>query len=1304
MNKLYKTTLFVLVWMLISECAMASSQSICNWQSRAPFVNFWDSCSASNKSLNGYIYFGSNLLPCFKFQWTVNGINAGTSRAFSYPITQNGTYNVCVSVIDTCNNCDTSFCSVRTITCIGGTTTHCNWGNLFTMFWDSCTATNKAVYGYATLNSCWKYQWKVNGVNAGTTRTLTYPVTQNGSYNVCLTVSDTCSHCDTTICSMRGITCISNTHHCNWANLGTSFFDTCNAPNLRYSVNGYSTLNSCWKYQWRVNGVNAGTGRILHYPVTQNGTYNVCLTVIDTCNNCDTSICSVRTITCIPAISHCNWTNNLFTSFWDSCTATNKTIYGYASLNSCWKYQWKVNGVNAGTTRTLVYQLVQNGTYNVCLTVTDTCTHCDTTICSVRGITCIPNTPHCNWANLFTSFFDTCNAPNLRYSVNGYSTLNSCWKYQWKVNGVNAGTGRTLHYPVTQNGTYNVCLTVIDTCNNCDTSICSIRTITCIPTIQHCNWTNLITTYWDTCTATKKSVSAYVTFNACYKYQWKVNGVNAGTDRILHYPVQQNGTYNVCLTVIDTCAHCDTTICSARILSYTFPCNWSNVNTAFWDTCDIKKSLNGYIALPNTSLGCYKFQWKVNGQIVSTARILHYPVTQNGTYVVCVSVTDTCNHCDTTICSTRILNCVPAPCNWSTRHLNTAFWDSCTGTRRSVNAYAVFQNTAAGCYKYLWKVNGAIAGTTNMLHYTVLQNGTYVVCLTVIDTCNHCDTTICSTRVLTCTTPVCNWSNRHPYTSFWDTCTSTKKSVNGYIAFNSSISCLKFQWTINGVVVSHDPILHYPVTQNGTYHVCVIVTDTCDHCDTSFCSTRILNCVPVTCSWSNVNPVVRLWDTCTADHKSLNGYVYATTIGNNCYKYQWKVNGNVVGTGVNFHYTVTQNGTYSVCVTVIDTCGHCDTSLCSTRIINCVINNVCNWSGRHPYVQFRDSCSSSYKSLNGYIGFVSGIYNCYKFQWTVNGQIVGTSRWLTYPVTQNGTYNVCVTVIDSCDHCDTSFCSVRVINCSNTPHCNWSTRHPYTLFTDSCTTRGKSVNGYIAFNSSYSCLKFQWKVNGHLAGTDRWMHYSVTENGTYNVCVTVTDTCDHCDTTFCSVRIINCPTPCIWSSTQPHIYFWDSCYTSALHTASLNAYISPNTISLPCFKYIWKVNGVIVGTGRILHYPVLENGTYNVCVSIIDSCNHCDTSFCTVREFTCARFAKQQIPVIYELQVYPNPSHGSVNLFWSGESTPYTITDITGAVVGSGELFQGNQLIDMSTLSGGIYILHVQSKTTILTKKISLEN
>jgi hypothetical protein len=551
----------------------------------------------------------------------------------------------------------------------------------------------------------------------------------------------------------------------------------------------------------------------------------------------------------------------------------------------------------------------------------------------------------------------------------------------------------------------------------------------------------------------------------------------------------------------------------------------------------------------------------------------------------------------------------------------------------------------------------------------------------------------------------CNWASQKPYAYFWDTCTSStsSNSVNGYVAFKASTSCFKYEWTVDSVTVSHDFKFHHAITKNGTYSVCVKVTDTCNNCDTTFCSSRTITCFSnstSTCNWASRNGTSIFWDSCASASKTVNGYISFNA--NSCFKYHWSVNGvKVKSEHAWIYYPITKNGVYEMCVNVEDTCNNCDTTFCGKRTITCFSSSSsCNFSKAKPTSIFWDSCTSTSKSANGYVSF-NGPSSCFKYQWYVNGSKVGDNHaWIYYPITKNGVYEMCLKVEDTCNNCDTSFCGKRTVTCFNSSKCNWASRNPNKLFWDSCTKTSQSIHGYVSFNSSSSCFKYQWFVNGDSVGQgNQFINFEVKHNGNYELCVKVTDTCNDCDTMFCSKRTITCfsTSKCNWMLRKPTVAFWDTCTIAG---PTVNAYVTFD--SLPeCLKYIWKVNGKVQSdSGTTLTYIVTANGVYEVCVKVKDTCNNCDTSFCVARTITCFSGIAQPKAEIDQITIYPNPNNGQFMLESPSAILSYTIYGVSGKVIRQVSVNALKQTIDMGDVAGGIYYIKLYTKNGVVSQKL----
>ena len=298
-----------------------------------------------------------------------------------------------------------------------------------------------------------------------------------------------------------------------------------------------------------------------------------------------------------------------------------------------------------------------------------------------------------------------------------------------------------------------------------------------------------------------------------------------------------------------------------------------------------------------------------------------------------------------------------------------------------------------------------------------------------------------------------------------------------------------------------------------------------------------------------------------------------------------------------------------------------------------------------------------------------------------------TSSVFYQTFTDTGSYYVRVSIKNKCCGSDTLFYSLVRVTCKpTTSKCNWKSRNMYFNVWDSCAgVKNKvSVNGYIGpFNG---CYKYYWSVNGVTVSTARMMSYGITANGTYNVCMKVVDTCSKCDTTFCSSRVITCAKTCSWAPKRS-AYFsaWDSC-TGKTHKYSLNGYFGPMN---SCYKYTWTVDGVVVGTGRMISYSITKNGTYVFCIKATDTCTGCDTMICSSRLITCATAGAVNARLDAGIVIFPNPSQDQLTIQCTSKNSSYCIMDSKGSMVKLGQLILEISSIDVSELPRGIYSVSV---------------
>ena len=737
-------------------------------------------------------------------------------------------------------------------------------------------------------------------------------------------------------------------------------------------------------------------------------------------------------------------------------------------------------------------------------------------------------------------------------------------------------------------------------------------------------------------------------------------------------------------------------------------CNWKSRMPYFysWDSCNTstkKASVNAYIAFQfNTS--CFKYTWKVNGNVVIGTNVMHKALTQNGTYTITLTVRDTCNNCDTTFTGSKTISCFPT-CNWKAKNLSILGGDSCSQYPYKPSI-RVFLYGSASCAKYTWKVNGNFVSNGLVLNYKATQNGTYNLSVNVRDTCNNCDTTYTSSITITCAQK-CNWSSKNATFYIIDSCSNSPSKPNflNYLYFQSNTSkCLKYTWKVNGstVYTGSNPYSSYFPTQNGTYNVTVNVRDTCLNCDTTYSKSVTITCAGNKCAWYKRNMYFNAWDSCNGRKykNSINGYIGPFA---GCYKYSWTVNGNKVSDSRFLNFQITQNGTYNLCMKVTDTCDKCDTTFCRSFTITCVSSNGCYMPNQRP----------GYKLNCDTIIFESGnIDTCVTYltrRYTPStGKVdtISNKRVFSYIFKDTGLYYFITTYHNKCKNCDTAIYTRLHVTCkTGTSNCRWanSSRQIYFSAWDSCAGKGKnkvSINGYIGpFNG---CYKYRWKVNGSIVSDSRFLNYGITKNGTYNLCMTILDTCSKCDTTYCKSFNINCISSCNWKSRITANNYYDSC-NGVGYANSLNGYVAMNqSYKTSCYTYRWTVNGAYVSNKYYFHTPIYLNGAYNVCVKITDTCTKCDTTICSRRVVNCNNLGLKNNS-LNVVKIYPNPASSSLNIE-SLQTSDYTeILGIDGKAVWTGKLEEGINNIVTEQWARGIYLVRVKTVSGISNYKITLE-
>jgi chitinase len=123
---------------------------------------------------------------------------------------------------------------------------------------------------------------------------------------------------------------------------------------------------------------------------------------------------------------------------------------------------------------------------------------------------------------------------------------------------------------------------------------------------------------------------------------------------------------------------------------------------------------------------------------------------------------------------------------------------------------------------------------------------------------------------------------------------------------------------------------------------------------------------------------------------------------------------------------------------------------------------------------------------------------------------------------------------------------------------------------------------------------------------------------------------------------------------------------------------------------IWEITGDYLetapGSGVVASTPLIDTMNYVFCHTTVTGVNQLSNE--KEEDFT----------------IYPNPNNGAFNLQYSEEeNASISILDIKGAVLHFQKIFKGENKINTSNLSQGLYLIKLENQTGVFFKKVMID-
>jgi hypothetical protein len=668
------------------------------------------------------------------YQWQINGSNAGANNnTFTSSSLNNGDIVTCV--LTSSLNCitkttDTSNSVIMTVAPVltPDVTITANPGNTI------CTGTS-VVFTATPVNggTIPSYQWKVNGVNAGT-NSIAYTGTglATGDIVSCIMASnavclskptDTSNTIAMTVNPML-IPLVSIA-----ANPGNTICSGTSVTFTATPVNG-GTVPS---YQWKVNGSNAGTNTNI-YTSSSLSNADVVSCVLTSNATCAGPVAAasnniVMTVNpvLIPSVSITANPGNTICAG-TSVTFTATPVNGGTAPS----YQWKLNGSSSGTNSSTYTSSILNNTDVVSCVVTSNATCASPATATSNNITMTVNPALTPSVSITANPGNTiCAGTSVTFTttpVNGGTSPS----YQWKLNGSNTGTNSNTYTngSLINTDVVSCVLTSNAGCITSATATSNSITMTVNPVLTPS--VSIIANPGNTiCAGTSVTFTATaINGGTSPSYQWKLNGGNVGTNSST-YTNSTLTASDVISCVMTSGYACPATItATSNIITMTVNATVTpaiSINATPGNTICIGNAVTFTATIANGG-SSPTYQWKVNGtNIGSNSNSYITNTLANGDIVTCALTSNAMCTTIPSVTSTSVTMTVNPVVTPSITVLAAPGGIICAGTSVTFTATAVNGGTLPA---YQWKKNGINTGAGSQVYIdNTLANGDAILCV-----------------------------------------------------------------------------------------------------------------------------------------------------------------------------------------------------------------------------------------------------------------------------------------------------------------------------------------------------------------------------------------------------------------------------------------------------------------------------------------------------------------------------------------------------------------------------------------------
>jgi PKD repeat protein len=384
------------------------------------------------------------------------------------------------------------------------------------------------------------------------------------------------------------------------------------------------SLSEIQSWQWNFGDGNFSDKPNPVYKYPDDGNYDVCLTVTGNSGTCTDLYCegiTVKSDTICTA---------MFT-YSENYGMPNTIRFWNLSQGNISDWQWDFGDGTTSVNQNPIHSYANQGSYEVCLTISDLTGTCSDTYCTevITG-----SNPGCK--AMFFAFNDSLNPLSRKFVDVSYGEPTS---WQWSFGDSTYSSEQNPVHNYFQEGIYNVCLAIYNDTSGCSDTYCqTVMVYLQLPCTAYFN-------YLEISSQPYTYQFADLSVGDVDNWNWDFGD---GKSANIHNPVHtyyQNGEYEVCLTITNNQGTCSDIYCETIYVG-TSP----NCTANFIYQQDASNPLT-FIFSDISSGETDTWLWDFGDGTNSTEQNPTHTFSEEGYYLICLDISNNSGQCQDQYCS-----------------------------------------------------------------------------------------------------------------------------------------------------------------------------------------------------------------------------------------------------------------------------------------------------------------------------------------------------------------------------------------------------------------------------------------------------------------------------------------------------------------------------------------------------------------------------------------------------------------------------------------------------------------------------